>query len=166
MFAGNVVNVVLARHGISTRVGSYGSPGGAYYGAYRQAGGSLVGTNDAQPGDLIQTINATQKNSDNPTTSGLHTAIVVALTFTPGTYTVRDSNWSSTNDELAREHAWAPASYASAYIWRFGTVIGGGGYAVALQANTGNLYTYTSDGNFRHVTLGMMDGTSPTLIRN
>jgi len=37
------------------------------------------------------------------------------------------------------------------------------GYAVAVQANTGDLYTYTSDGASRHVTLGMMNGTSPSI---
>jgi surface antigen len=36
-------------------------------------------------------------------------------------------------------------------------------FAVAVQANTGDLYTYTSDGGSRHVTLGMMAGTSPSI---
>ena len=35
--------------------------------------------------------------------------------------------------------------------------------AAALQANTGDLYTYTSDGGSAHITLGMMRGTSPSI---
>jgi hypothetical protein len=125
VFAGNVVNAVLARNGIGARVGGYGSPGGAYYGAYQNAGGGLVGVNDGQPGDLIQTVNPGQKNSDNPTTTGLHTAIIVARTGTTGTYVVRDSNW--TLNETVQEHnfspaAWAAARVAAVYVWRFGSV--------------------------------------------
>jgi len=94
-------------------------------GAYQNAGGSPVGSNDAQPGDLIQKINEAQKNQDYPTTKGLHTAIVVARTSTSGTYVVRDSNWNL--DEKVSEHQWSPGSWAAgqragAYVWRFGTV--------------------------------------------
>lgn len=129
VFAGNVVNAVLSRNGISARVGGYGTPGGAYYGAYERAGGVLVGVNDAQPGDLIQTINAASKNSDSPPLQGLHTAIVVARTATAGTYVVRDSNWGL--DERVAEHNWSPATWAqsrnaAAYVWRFGTADTGG----------------------------------------
>ena len=125
VFAQNVVNVVLAANGISARVGGYGSPGGAYYGAYQQGGGVLVGINDAQPGDVIQTIRESQKNSDYPTLQGLHTAVVVGRTATAGTYVVRDSNWN--RDEKVAQHNWAPATWAAnrgakAYVWRFGSV--------------------------------------------
>ena len=140
-WAAGVVNSVLAANGISARVGGYGSPGGAYYGAYQNAGGTLVGINDGQPGDLIQTINAAQKNSDNPSLSGLHTAIIVARTSTPGTYIVRDSNWGL--NEKIQQHSWAPASYAAAkgataYIWRFGQAGSGGALWFVKTRNTGS----------------------------
>ena len=130
VWAGNVVNAVLASNGIGARVGGYGSPGGAYFGAYQNAGGFLIGINDGQPGDLIQIVNSAQKNSDYPS-GGLHTAIIVARTGTAGTYTVRDSNWG-TPPELIHEHAFAPAQFAGAnnaspYIWRFGTIPTGPG---------------------------------------
>lgn len=127
VWAGNVVNAVLAANGISARVGGYTSPGGAYYGAYQNAGGTPIGANDAQPGDLIQTINAAQKNMDYPTTVGLHTAIVVGRTATPGTYVVRDSNFQPAYKELVAEHLWDTAAWArdkgvAVYVWRFGQV--------------------------------------------
>jgi hypothetical protein len=125
VFAGNVVNAVLAANAIPARVGGYGTPGGTYFGAYQRAGGAQVGINDAQPGDLIQTINPRYRNSDYPPIRGLHTAIVVARTASSGTYVVRDSNWNLT--ERVAEHQWTPALWAAArgvgaYIWRFGTV--------------------------------------------
>ncbi len=125
VFAQKIVNAVLSANGTGAAVGGYGSPGGAYYGAYERAGGVLVGVNDAQPGDLIQTIKEAEKNWDYPTEQGLHTAIVVSRTSTTGTYVVRDSNWHK--DERVKEHDWSPASWASArgaaaYVWRFGSV--------------------------------------------
>jgi len=38
-----------------------------------------------------------------------------------------------------------------------------GSFEVAIQANTGDLYTYNSNGTSQHVTLGMMAGTSPSI---
>lgn len=127
VFAGNVVNAVLAANGIGSRVTGYYT-GGAYYQAYLNGGGTLIATNDvskAQPGDLIQTINSGQVTADFPTTRGLHTAIVVGRTADPATVVVRDSNWNLNN--LVSEHNWTPVAWAQArsantYLWRFGSV--------------------------------------------
>jgi hypothetical protein len=121
VFAAKVINEVFAANGRSTRIRGYGSPGGAYYGAYQNAGGVLVPLSDVRQGDLIQTINPAQKNSDFPTTRGLHTAIVVGVNG-PNNVVVRDSN--SHLDEKVAEHQWSPGTYAAArgaaaYVWRF-----------------------------------------------
>jgi hypothetical protein len=127
VWAANVVNAVLAANGITAQIGGYGSPGGAYYGAYQNAGGVLVSASDAQPGDLVQIIVASQKNSDYPTGT-LHTAIIVGLTSTPGTFLLRDSNWNSPDMKVFQHTldpvSWATANGATAYFWRFGTVTG------------------------------------------
>ncbi len=127
VFGATVVNAVLAANDISARVGGYGSPGGAYYGAYKNAGGTLVSFKDALPGDVIQTVNRHHKHSDHPPLSGLHTAIVVARTSSANVVVVRDSNYSSPGDERIREHTWDPVAFAktrnsAVYVWRFGTV--------------------------------------------
>ena len=139
-FATTVVNAVLAANGILARVGGYGSPGGCYYGSYQNAGGTLIGEwgptdgagsqaaiQNAVPGDLIQAIPDGYQNSDYPPTTGLHTAIVIAVN-SPGDYQVRDSNWAG-NDEV-EQHDWNLNSIPSesywrgstVYVWRFGTV--------------------------------------------
>lgn len=121
VWAANIVNSVLAANNRGGRIGGYGSPGGAYYGAYQNAGGVLVPLSQVAAGDLIQTINPAQKNWDYPTTTGLHTAIVVGVNGYDN-LVVRDSNWGLT--EKIGEHAWSPGAYAAArnaeaYVWRF-----------------------------------------------
>jgi len=120
---GDVVNPVLASHGLPLVAGA-GATGGEYYGAYQSAGAVAVDPNSAMPGDLIQTINDASKTSDTPPTKGLHTAIVVATTATPGSYVVRDSNFGG--DNKVSEHTWAVSTWATAqnaavYVWRFGS---------------------------------------------
>ena len=127
VFGATVVNAVLAANNISARVGGYGSPGGAYYGAYKNAGGTLVSLKAALPGDVIQTVNKHHKHSDHPPLSGLHTAIIVARTSSANVVVVRDSNYSSPGDERVREHTWDPVAFAATrnsavYVWRFGRV--------------------------------------------
>lgn len=129
VFAQAVVNSVLKQRHIKHRVRGYGTPGGAYYGSYRRAGGVRVDLSDAQPGDLIQVITRRFKRSDSPPRrddegdSVLHTAIVVKL-LAPGTFRVRDSNWHG--DETVQEHKWKPRTWrrsgAAVYVWRFGKV--------------------------------------------
>jgi hypothetical protein len=166
VWAGNVVNQVLAANHTGAVVGGYGSPGGAYYGAYADAGGVLVDTAAGQPGDLVQFINAAQKNSDNP--SGfLHTAIIVATTSTPDTYVLRDSNWNwsgKVSQHTLNIASWARSNGVSAYVWRFGTIAApiAARYEIAFQANTGSLWTVGGDphGSWG---AGMMAGTSPAI---
>lgn len=128
VFAQNVVNAALAARGFKARVGGYGSPGGAYYGTYRRAGGVRIPPNSAMPGDLIQVISPKHKTSDFPPRrdalgrSMLHTAIVIGR-YGPGNYRVRDSNWRG--DETVFEHRWQPGTWRShgikVYVWRFGS---------------------------------------------
>jgi 5-hydroxyisourate hydrolase-like protein (transthyretin family) len=123
-WAANVVNVVLARHGVSVRIGGYESANGAYWGAYVNAGGIHVDAASARPGDLIQLNKATDRYS-NTYYTGMHTAIIVANTSIANTFVVRDSNWGFT--ELVSEHQWNPVGHASKYgleanFWRFGSV--------------------------------------------
>ncbi|SDJ53305.1 hypothetical protein SAMN05444157_3837 [Frankineae bacterium MT45] len=151
VWAGNVVNAVLAANGIKARVGGYGSPGGAYYGAYANAGGTLISASTAQPGDLVQIVNASQRNSDSPT-GRLHTAIIVGTTTTAGTFVVRDSNWNL--DGKVSQHnlnpvTWANAGGSTAYFWRFGAASGGGGKTSATQMildAAGNVWAKSSVG--------------------
>lgn len=127
VFAQKVVNDILEREGIKARVGGYGTPGGAYYGAYKRAGGMLVGAEAGQPGDVIQVIPARDKNKDFPATrdknneSILHTAIIVD-TIKPGVYQVRDSNYVAY--ETIGTHRWNPIAWrkrgVEVYVWRFG----------------------------------------------
>jgi hypothetical protein len=44
-----------------------------------------------------------------------------------------------------------------------GPALSGGGYEIAFQANTGDLYTYSSATGSAHITLGMKAGTSPSI---
>jgi len=121
VWAQNVINAVLADNDIAARVGGYGSPGGAYYGAYENAGATLINALDARPGDLVQVVNAAQKNSDYPS-GRLHTAIIVGMTATPGTFQLRDSNWNLTGQVSTHTLdvvAWAHAGGSEAYFWRF-----------------------------------------------
>lgn len=129
VFAENVVNAVLSRHGISARVGGYASPNGAYWGAYANAGGVRVDPSSAAPGDLVQ-INNPKDRFSNIYYTGMHTAIVVGTTGSPGTFVVRDSNWMFTT--TVKEHTWNPTSYVQgkpleANFWRFGSVGSGPG---------------------------------------
>lgn len=127
VFAQKVVNDILAKHGIKARVGGYGTPGGAYFGAYQRAGGVLIDGKDGQRGDLIQVITPDQKNKDFPDTrdkhneSILHTAIILR-TIRPGVYQVRDSNYVSW--ETIGTHRWNPMEWKArgveVYVWRFG----------------------------------------------
>ncbi|WP_375504851.1 FG-GAP repeat domain-containing protein, partial [uncultured Jatrophihabitans sp.] len=125
---------MLAANGLKARVGGYGSPGGAYYGAYANAGGTLVTSDAAQVGDLVQITYGPSKNSDYPPTDTskparhLHTAIIVGMTSTAGTYILRDSNWNG--DGKVFQHtlnpvAWAAQTGSTAYFWRFGTATSG-----------------------------------------
>lgn len=123
VFAEHTVNAVLADKGISKRVLGYGN-GGAYYAVYQNAGGKLVPFEEAQPGDLIQSINAAHRNEDDPPTAGLHTAIAIAAP-NGGDIDVVDSNWVA--PEKVGTHTWHAKSWSSShdatlYVWRFGTV--------------------------------------------
>ena len=125
VWAQAVANAAFAQIGWPGQIGGYGTPAGADYGADANAGGHLVGVNDAQPGDIVQLVPAAQKNLDYPTDSTLHTAIVVARTGTAGTYTVRDSNSGRRGPENVDEHPYIPATDAvgrgaDVYVWRFG----------------------------------------------
>lgn len=153
VFAEAVVNAVLAAHGQSKRVGGYGTPGGAYYGAWAQGGGKLVPAAQAAPGDVIQIVSSAHKTADFPP-GGLHSAIIVALTSKPGVFVVRDSNYG--NDELIREHQLNPVWYASSrgsavYYWRFGTTAkvsaskGSVDKAVSTSVHTTKLYGWAYD---------------------
>lgn len=127
VFAQRVVNDVLSEHGIKARVGGYGTPGGAYYGAYERAGGLLVRAEAGQRGDLIQVITPEDRRKDIPDTrdrhneSILHTAIILR-TIRPGVYQVRDSNYVAW--ETIGTHRWKPLEWrkrgVEVYIWRFG----------------------------------------------
>lgn len=127
VFAQKVVNDILAREGIKARVTGYGTPGGAYFGAYKRAGGMLVSAESGQRGDVIQVIPARNKNKDFPATrdkndeSILHTAIIVD-TIKPGVYQVRDSNYVA--HETIGTHRWNPIEWrergVEVYVWRFG----------------------------------------------
>lgn len=127
VFAQRVVNEVLERHGIKARVGGYGTPGGAYFGAYRAAGGMLVPAEAGQRGDIIQVITPEKKDKDFPPTrdahneSILHTAIITR-TIKPGVFQVRDSNYVSW--ETIGTHRWHPLTWrergVEVYVWRFG----------------------------------------------
>lgn len=127
VFAQRVVNDILKREGIKARVTGYGTPGGAYFGAYERAGGLLVGPEAGQRGDLIQVITPQHKNKDFPKTrdenneSILHTAIILK-TIRPGVYQVRDSNYVAY--ETIGTHRWDPMAWrkrgVEVYVWRFG----------------------------------------------
>ena len=127
VFAQRVVNEVLADHGIRARVGGYGTPGGAYFGAYERAGGLLIVPESGQRGDLIQVIRPEHRNKDFPPTrdrdneSILHTAIILE-TVRPGVYKVRDSNYVAW--ETIGTHRWRPLEWrergVEVYVWRFG----------------------------------------------
>ncbi len=127
VFAQRVVNEVLAERGIKAHVGGYGTPGGAYFGAYERAGGLLVHSAAGQRGDIIQIISPQKKNKDFPPTrdknneSILHTAIILK-TIKPGVYQVRDSNYVSW--ETIGTHRWDPLTWrkrgVEVYVWRFG----------------------------------------------
>ena len=121
VWAAKVVNAVLARE-TGARIGGYESAGGAYWGSYANAGGRRVPVDQAAPGDLIQTNNPADRTS-NKHYRAMHSAIIVALTGTPGTFVVRDSNWHG--DEVVTEHLWTPATTAAKHglesnYWRFG----------------------------------------------
>ncbi len=127
VFAQRVVNEVLARHDIRARIHGYGTPGGAYYGAYERAGGILVDPRAGQRGDVIQVITPSQKRKDFPDTrddnneSILHTAIILEA-IEPGVYRVRDSNYVGW--ETIGSHRWHPLEWrergVAVYVWRFG----------------------------------------------
>jgi len=124
VWAAGVIDTVLAAHGRGDRVGGWGTPGGAYYGAWQRAGGMRVSQAQVRPGDVVQIVNAAEKNSDFPA-GALHSAIVVGLTGTPGTFVLRDSNWRG--EESVFQHRLDPSGYArahgsTAYYWRFGSV--------------------------------------------
>ena len=127
VFAERMVNEVLAKRGIKARITGYGTPGGAYFGAYERAGGTLVDSESGQRGDLIQVITPEKKNKDFPPTrdkhneSILHTAIILKA-ISPGVYLVRDSNY--VGYETIGTHRWNPMSWrergVEVYVWRFG----------------------------------------------
>lgn len=163
VFAANVINTVMAANGIGARVGGYGTPGGAYYGAYQNAGGSLVAVNSGQPGDLVQTIRADQKNLDYPTTTGLHTAIIVRV-VSPGVYIVRDSNWNL--DERVFEHQWNPQTWAAdkgatAYVWRFGQ----SGVQFIRATDNGQVYRVVGGAPVYVSSWANVGGQQPTVSR-
>jgi hypothetical protein len=121
VWAAKVVNAVLLQHG-SRRIGGYESRDGAYWGSYVNAGGVRVAVSQAAPGDLIQTNNPNDRTS-NVHYRAMHSAIIVSLTGTPGTFVVRDSNWGG--NELVTEHLWTPDVTAKRFgletnIWHFG----------------------------------------------
>ncbi len=131
VFAEQVVNKVLKKNGVKARVTGYGTPGGAYYGAYESAGGVQVDPAWGERGDLIQVITPRAKNKDFPPTrdkhneSILHTAIILER-LEPGVYRVRDSNY--VGYETIGTHRWNPLSWrergVEVYVWRFGRLSG------------------------------------------
>lgn len=131
VFAERVVNKVLQANGIKARVTGYGTPGGAYFGAYERAGGVLVDPEWGERGDLIQVIVPRAKNKDFPPTrdkhneSILHTAIILDR-LEPGIYRVRDSNY--VGYETIGTHRWDPMAWrkrgVEVYVWRFGQLSG------------------------------------------
>jgi hypothetical protein len=121
VWAGKVVSAVLARHGKGP-VGGYGSPDGAYWGAFANAGGRRVTEAEARPGDLIQ-LNKPDDRYSDLYYAPMHTAIIVGMTGTPGTFEIRDSNLTAPN--MIDEHTWTPSQVATSHglevnYWRFG----------------------------------------------
>ncbi len=127
VFAEQMINDVLRRHGVKARITGYGTPGGAYFGAYERAGGIQIDSESGQRGDLIQVITPEKKNKDFPPTrdkhneSILHTAIILKR-VEPGVYLVRDSNYVAY--ETIGTHKWNPMQWRTrgveVYVWRFG----------------------------------------------
>jgi hypothetical protein len=156
IFAANVVNAVLARHGIPARVGGFESPGGAYWGAYANAGGTRIDApNRVAPGDLVQ-INNPRDRYSNTYYNGMHTAIVVGMTSSTGTFLVRDSNWNFT--KTVKEHTWNPTAYATGYgleanYWRFGSA-GSSGVGATGSFSDGTFVSVNENGQVYRIVGG------------